>query len=153
MKRTMFCGFTLSASTLAMMTVCGAASAQDIETVTSTGVRASPGAGANQISARKRDAADRLDRRRHRRGKLLDTTVVESLRHVTGISIIRNSVEPSTVLIRGLPDIQTLVNGREMFTSVGRAISLPDLPSELLAQVDVHKASSATPTSREASPA
>src|SRR6185312_8932703 len=36
-------------------------------------------------------------------GKLPDSTVVESLQHVTGISIIRNSYEPSTVLIRGLP--------------------------------------------------
>src|SRR5580692_7461694 len=46
-------------------------------------------------------------------GKLPDSTVVESLQHVTGISIIRNSVEPGTVLIRGLPDVQTLLNGRE----------------------------------------
>ena len=38
-------------------------------------------------------------------GKLPDNTVVESLQHVTGISIVRNNVEPTTVLIRGLPDI------------------------------------------------
>jgi TonB-dependent receptor len=48
------------------------------------------------------------------------------------------------VLIRGLPNVQTLLNGRQIFTANDRAISLPDFPSELLAQVDVHKASSAT---------
>src|SRR6185437_6638487 len=52
--------------------------------------------------------------------------------------------EPSTVLIRGLPDVQTLLNGRQVFTATGRTISLPDFPSQLLSRVDVHKASSAT---------
>ena len=70
--------------------------------------------------------------------------MVEALQHVTGIQIIRNSVEPSQVLIRGLPDIATLLNGREIFSTTGRFVSLPDFPAELLAQVDVHKASSAT---------
>ena len=51
---------------------------------------------------------------------------------VTGVAILRNNVEPNTVLIRGLPDIQTLLNGREIFSSTGRAITLSDFPSELL---------------------
>jgi TonB-dependent receptor len=77
-------------------------------------------------------------------GKLPDNNVVEALQHVTGISIIRNNVEPGTVLIRGLPDIATTLNGRQIFTSAGRFISLPDLPAELLAKVDVKKSSSAS---------
>jgi iron complex outermembrane receptor protein len=76
-------------------------------------------------------------------GKLPDNNVVESLQHVTGISIIRNGVEPGTVLIRGLPDIATTLNGRSIFTSSSRSISLPDLPAELLARVDVKKSPSA----------
>ncbi|MGI4746802.1 MAG: TonB-dependent receptor [Janthinobacterium lividum] len=76
-------------------------------------------------------------------GKLPDNNVVEALQHVSGVSIIRNSVEPGTVLIRGLPDIATTLNGRQIFTSTGRFISLPDLPAELLARVDVKKSASA----------
>jgi TonB-dependent receptor len=135
--------FTLSASTLALVAMASAAWAQDtdIETVTATGVRASV-SGALTV---KKDATQIIDSIvAEDIGKLPDSTVVESLQHVTGISIIRNNVEPNTVLIRGLPDVQTLVNGRQLFTSTGRSLQLPDLPSELLAQVDVHKASSAT---------
>ena len=116
-----------------------AASAQEIETVVVTGARAAV-QGALDV---KRDADKIQDSIvAEDIGKLPDSTVVESLQHVTGISILRTSYEPSTVLIRGLPDIQTLINGRQIFTSTGRTISLPDFPSELLARVDVHKASS-----------
>jgi iron complex outermembrane receptor protein len=77
-------------------------------------------------------------------GKLPDNNVVEALQHVSGVSIVRNSVEPGTVLIRGLPDIATTLNGRQIFTSSGRFISLPDLPAELLAKVDVKKSTTAS---------
>jgi TonB-dependent receptor len=77
-------------------------------------------------------------------GKLPDQTVVEALQHVSGIAINRTGYEPSVVLIRGLPDNQTLVNGRQIFTATGRTISLPAFPAEMLARVDVHKSSSAT---------
>ncbi len=77
-------------------------------------------------------------------GKLPDNNVVESLQHVTGVSIIRDSAEPSTVLIRGLPDISTTLSGRQIFTSSSRSISLPDFPAELLARVDVKKAPEAS---------
>jgi iron complex outermembrane receptor protein len=76
-------------------------------------------------------------------GKLPDNNVVEALQHVSGISIIRNNVEPGTVLIRGLPDIATTLSGRQIFSSTGRFISLPDLPAELLSRVDVKKSASA----------
>jgi len=52
-------------------------------------------------------------------------------------------VEPNTVLIRGLPDITTTLNNRQIFSSSSRSISLPDFPAELLARVDVKKSSSA----------
>ena len=76
-------------------------------------------------------------------GKLPDNNVVESLQHVTGVSILRDSVEPNTVLIRGLPDVATTLDGRQIFTSSSRSISLPDFPAELLARVDVKKAPTA----------
>jgi iron complex outermembrane receptor protein len=140
-----------SVSALALLLTAGAACAQstagsstgtgDVESVTVTGVRASvEGAlNAKQNATQLEDSIVSEDI-----GKLPDSTVVEALQHVTGIQIIRNSVEPSQVLIRGLPDIATLLNGREIFSTTGRFVSLPDFPAELLAQVDVHKASSAT---------
>ena len=72
-------------------------------------------------------------------GKLPDNNVIEALQHVTGVQISRNAAEANQLLIRGLPDIATLLNGREIFTSTGRFITLQDIPAELLARVDVEK--------------
>jgi iron complex outermembrane receptor protein len=76
-------------------------------------------------------------------GKLPDNNVIEALQHVTGVQISRNAAEADQLLIRGLPDIATLLNGREVFTSTGRFITLQDVPAELLARVDVQKSSRA----------
>ena len=65
-------------------------------------------------------------------GKLPDNNVIEALQHVTGVQISRNAAEANQLLIRGLPDIETLLNGREIFTSTGRFITLQDIPAELL---------------------
>ena len=131
---------TASAFAIAMAAA-GMAQAQDVETVTVNGVRQSLGNALviKQNAGQIQDSIVAEDI-----GKLPDNNVVEALQHVSGISIIRNNVEPSTVLIRGLPEIATLLNGRQIFSTTGRFISLPDLPAELLARVDVHKASSAT---------
>src|SRR5271168_1290713 len=72
-------------------------------------------------------------------GKLPDNNVIEALQHVTGIQISRNAAESNQLLIRGLPDIATLLNGREIFTSYGRFVMLQDIPAELLQRVDVEK--------------
>src|ERR1043165_6695455 len=143
MKKTALCG---SVSMLALAIAVGAANAQnatnvDIETVISTGARASV-ANALDIKKNATQAIDSIVSEDI--GKLPDTTVVEALQHVTGVAIVRSGYEPNTVLIRGLPANQTLLNGRHIFTSTGRSISLPDFPAEMLARVDVHKASSAT---------
>jgi TonB-dependent receptor len=76
-------------------------------------------------------------------GKLPDNNVIEALQHVTGIQISRNAAEANQLLIRGLPDIATLLNGREIFTSTGRFVTLQDIPAELLQRVDVEKTSRA----------
>jgi iron complex outermembrane receptor protein len=76
-------------------------------------------------------------------GKLPDNNVIEALQHVTGIQISRNAAEATQLLIRGLPDIETLLNGREIFTSTGRFITLQDIPAELLQRVDVNKSARA----------
>src|ERR1700722_6838835 len=76
-------------------------------------------------------------------GKLPDNNVIEALQHVTGVQISRNAAEANALLIRGLPDIETLLNGREIFTSFGRFVTLQDIPAELLARVDVDKSARA----------
>ncbi len=76
-------------------------------------------------------------------GKFPDTNVAQTLARVTGIQVQRNAGEANTVLIRGLPGIATVLNGREMFTSIGRYIQLADIPSTMLQRVDVYKSQSA----------
>jgi TonB-dependent receptor len=55
-------------------------------------------------------------------GKFPDTNVAETMARVTGVQVRRDGGEANTVLIRGLPGIATLLNGREMFTTTGRFI-------------------------------
>ncbi|MEO7379251.1 MAG: TonB-dependent receptor [Sphingomicrobium sp.] len=72
-------------------------------------------------------------------GKLPDNTVSDALQRVTGIQVRRGGGEAADVLIRGLPRIQSLVNGREVFTGTDRGVQLRDIPAELVAGVDVYK--------------
>lgn len=74
-------------------------------------------------------------------GKLPDNTVSDALQRVTGVQVTRANGEAGTVLIRGLPNTATLLNGREAFTGTGRGVALQDIPAELLAGVDVYKSS------------
>ncbi len=74
-------------------------------------------------------------------GKLPDNTVSDALQRVTGVQVTRGAGEAGTVLIRGLPNTATLLNGREAFTGTGRGVALQDIPAELLAGVDVYKSS------------
>ena len=112
------------------------ASADDSQIIV-TGVRASVGSALqlqqNATSLQQSIVAEDI-------GKLPSNNVVEALQNVTGVTIIRDSVEPSTVLVRGLPDVATTLSGRQIFTASSRSISLPDFPAELLSRVDVRKA-------------
>ncbi|MCC2975191.1 TonB-dependent receptor [Sphingomonas sp. PL-96] len=77
-------------------------------------------------------------------GKLPDRNVAEALQRITGVQIQRSYGEGSSVAIRGLSQVRTEINGRDIFTaSGGRSLSLEDVPSELLAGVDVYKNPSA----------
>lgn len=101
-----------------------------------TGVRASL-QGAQQIKRRSTQVVDSIVAEDI--GKLPDNTVSDALQRVTGIQVQRGGGEATTVLIRGLPRIQSLVNGREVFTGTGRGVSLADIPAELVAGIDVYK--------------
>jgi TonB-dependent receptor len=73
-------------------------------------------------------------------GKFPDNNVVEALQRVPGIQVSpRARGESSTVLIRGLPDVVTVINGRNIFSTTGRSLSLSDVPADLVAGVDVYK--------------
>ena len=72
-------------------------------------------------------------------GKLPDNTVSDALQRVTGVQVVRAGGEAGTVLVRGLPNTETLLNGRESFTGTQRGVALQDIPAELIAGVDVYK--------------
>ncbi|UUZ57331.1 Plug domain-containing protein [Massilia sp. H-1] len=61
------------------------------------------------------------------------------LGRITGVQIRRENGEANSVVIRGLPGLVTLLNGREMFTSSGRNLYLADIPAAMLYRVDVYK--------------
>jgi len=131
-------------SVLALAVCAGAAFAQtdqQVETVVVTGVRASM-QSAEDIKKNSTQIVDSIVAQDI--GKLPDNNVIEALQHVTGVQVSRNAAEADQLLIRGLPDVATLLNGREIFTSTGRYITLQDIPAELLARVDVHKSAQST---------
>ena len=80
-------------------------------------------------------------------GKLPDNNVIEALQRVTGVQITNRGGgeagggDPNVpdISIRGLPDITTTWNGRNVFTGVGRALALQDIPANLISRVDVFK--------------
>ena len=85
-------------------------------------------------------------------GKLPDVTAIDALQRIPGIQISRQlgegggtvniggSVINSGYEIRGLPYAETTLNGREVFSATGsRVLNLEDIPSALLAGIDVYK--------------
>ena len=76
-------------------------------------------------------------------GKLPDVTASESLARITGVQVDRNAGVAQGVRIRGLPDLTTTYNGREVFTAEGRFVQLQDFPSNSIARIDVYKSASA----------
>lgn len=77
--------------------------------------------------------------------RLPDLSVADAVQRITGVQITRDRGEASTAAVRGLVQVETTLNGREIFTAgFGRALDYADLPSEMLAGIDVYKSSSAS---------
>jgi iron complex outermembrane recepter protein len=73
-------------------------------------------------------------------GRLPDVNVAEALQRVSGVQITRNRGEGSAIAVRGLNQVRTELNGRDIFSaSGGRGLSFEEVGSELLAGVDVYK--------------
>ena len=76
-------------------------------------------------------------------GKLPDNNAAESLARVTGVQISRSQDEANGVSVRGLPDVATTFNGREIYTAEGRSVAFQDFPSNSLAGLEVFKSTTA----------
>lgn len=80
-------------------------------------------------------------------GKLPDRTITDSLQRITGVQINRDGGEGSSVNVRGLPQVGTLLNGAPFLTT-GNIVSVQpdfsDIPSQLFAGADVIKSPTAT---------
>ncbi|WP_129645328.1 TonB-dependent receptor [Peristeroidobacter agariperforans] len=78
-------------------------------------------------------------------GKFPDNTTAAALQRVPGVQVtVNDNNEIANPIIRGIPDILTTLDGREIFTGVGRAFAFQDLPAEALAGADVFKSSNAS---------
>ncbi len=77
-------------------------------------------------------------------GKFPDNNASEALARVTGVQVGRYRDEANGVLIRGLPNVQTTLQNRDIFTADGRAVALQDFPAQALSKVEVFKATTAT---------
>src|SRR3546814_2449856 len=64
---------------------------------------------------------------------------------VTGVQTCALPIynELGDVRVRGLPDVLTTVNGREVFSTIGRNFDLQDMPAEALSRVNVFKSQTA----------
>lgn len=112
-----------------------------LEGVLVTGVRASAESG----QERKREAGGIVD------GvvaadlyRLPDLGVGDAVQRIVGVQVARDRGDGTSFAVRGLTQIETLLNGREVFTAgSGRGLDLSDVPSEMLASIDVYKTASA----------
>ncbi|MCD9031138.1 TonB-dependent receptor [Luteimonas sp. Y-2-2-4F] len=76
-------------------------------------------------------------------GKLPDNSVAAAMQRITGVQVARGGAEVGTVLVRGLPNVVTTLNGRNIFTTTGRGVALADIPADQLQRVDVYKTAGA----------
>lgn len=156
---------TCGVATLALISAAAAAQAQTAPIATAAAAAQAPAASAAQsgpstvqevVVTGYRASAESAQRRKEHAsqivdsivaadiGKLPDVNTAEALQRVTGVQINRDLGEGSTVVVRGLSQVESLVNGREVFTASGtRTLNFEDVPAELLAGVDVYKAQSA----------
>jgi iron complex outermembrane recepter protein len=116
---------------------------KDLEVIQISGIRGSTQASINA----KRFASSQLDGiAAEDIGKLPDVTIADSLQRITGVQVERTAGESGPVAIRGLPQVDTTMNG-EVFLSAttidASGADYGDLPSQLFSGLDVYKSSEA----------
>lgn len=76
--------------------------------------------------------------------KLPDFSVTDALQRITGVQIARDRGDGAGLTVRGLLQVETTLNGREVFTAgSGRTLDFADYPSELVSSIRVYKSSAA----------
>lgn len=117
-----------------------------LSAVTVSGVRASQ----QRAIDLKRDAPNIQDSiTAENIGALPDTTITDSLQRVTGVQINRDAGVGTSVDVRGLPQVGTMLNGEVFITADQIDSQQPDftmLPSTLFHGVDVVKSATANET-------
>lgn len=76
-------------------------------------------------------------------GKLPDTFASSALQRVAGVAVTRGGGESAGVTVRGLPDLTTTYNGRQIFTAEGRYVQIQDFPAGSVAALEVYKSGTA----------
>ncbi|WP_286233734.1 TonB-dependent receptor domain-containing protein [Thalassotalea sediminis] len=121
---------------------------KEVEVIEVTGIRGSTKASING----KRFADSQVDGiAAEDIGKLPDVTITDSLQRITGVQIERVAGEGGGVQIRGLPQIDTTMNGETFLSATTIDTSgadLGDLPAQLFGGVDVYKSATADNTAQ-----
>ncbi|MDE1146180.1 MAG: TonB-dependent receptor [Azospirillaceae bacterium] len=140
----------LSAATFAHAQTTAAPADEDLQEIVVTGLRKSiqSSQAIKQNSEQIVDSITATDI-----GALPDRSVTEALQRISGITIQRTpdprdadriSVEGDGVQVRGISWVRGEFNGRDSFSAKsGRTLSFADVPSEMMAGVDVYKNPSA----------
>ena len=119
---------------------------KEVEVIQISGIRGSTQASINtkRFASSQVDGIAAVDI-----GKLPDVTIADSLQRISGVQIERTAGEGGPVAIRGLPQVDTTMNG-EVFLSAttidSSGADYGDLPSQLFSGVDVYKSTDAKNT-------
>lgn len=76
-------------------------------------------------------------------GKLPDNNAAEVMSRIPGVQITRTYDEGAEVLVRGLPNLATTYNSRELFSTDDRVLHWQDLPASVAAGFEVYKTATA----------
>jgi TonB-dependent receptor len=76
-------------------------------------------------------------------GKLPDVTASAAVARIPGVQVNRAAGEAAQVQIRGLPDLSTTYNSREIFTANDRFVAIQDFPAGTVAALEVFKSGTA----------
>lgn len=77
-------------------------------------------------------------------GKLPDNNAAEALSRIPGVQVRWNNDEAGDqVLIRGLPNVTSTYNSRELFSTDDRLLHFQDFPSSIAAGIEVYKSGTA----------
>ncbi|HST45446.1 MAG TPA: TonB-dependent receptor [Luteimonas sp.] len=116
------------------------ASTTELDTIVVTGLRSSLASA----QATKQDSDQIVDSIvAEDIGKLPDVTASDSLARVPGVQVSRGGGEAGQVLVRGLPDIATSYNGRDIFTAEARFVAVQDFPAGGVSALQVYKSTTA----------